>query len=351
MLLCVVNIPQTWLAQDRGGLKATDSKDTFGAPCISQLILTLSLSWRNSDKQEFTVYGWLGWMAKPLQSCVFARPKHRVCSLRCFGRFSYNCDIKLPTVMKSTSWFIPSGCVALAVLIRLTCHCSWPDNISTHCSSEVSPGQLLCGQFFLFSFCACHCDACNDATLITVCSWSHQELLLLSWFIFTWTINQGVRLTNEHNYRTGNYCIRWMCLCVCSCICYKVSTKILILLAKWGHFWSIRSFWVVPTILKVCLRVKTCLSPLRWTYVNICMCWYFDTQSDLFLMLTLQEQTGYLWTGINTDWGPWQSCNKLRWVNLGWRLLLDGWFRRLRRKVGSWRDTAVDSTFPLNDRL
>lgn len=46
-----------------------------------------------------------------------------------------------------------------------------------------------------------------------------------------------------------------VCACGCSCTCYISTTKIL-LRAKWEHFWEVRTFLVVLTISKDCLRVK-----------------------------------------------------------------------------------------------
>lgn len=53
-------------------------------------------------------------------------------------------------------------------------------------------------------FGSCHFHACNGKALITLCSWSHQNLQLLFWCIFNLTINQGVPLTNDCNYRKGH---------------------------------------------------------------------------------------------------------------------------------------------------
>lgn len=51
-------------------------------------------------------------------------------------------------------------------------------------------------------------------------------------------------------------CVSTVCVCVhvCSCTCYKLSPKVLILLAKRGHFWDVV---MVVTTLKDSLRVTT----------------------------------------------------------------------------------------------
>ena len=54
-----------------------------------------------------------------------------------------------------------------------------------------------------------------------------------------------------------------VCVCVCSCGCYILSTMILILLANGGHFWDGRTFWLVLTTLKDCLRVEGLVGTLQ----------------------------------------------------------------------------------------
>lgn len=46
-------------------------------------------------------------------------------------------------------------------------------------------------------------------------------------------------------------------LCVFSFTCCILSTKIHILLVKWGHFWEVKLFWIVLIISKDCLMVTT----------------------------------------------------------------------------------------------
>lgn len=46
----------------------------------------------------------------------------------------------------------------------------------------------------------------------------------------------------------------WIALCVCVFLLAELSTKILILLTKWGHFWEVRTFRLISVD---CLRVWT----------------------------------------------------------------------------------------------
>lgn len=56
-----------------------------------------------------------------------------------------------------------------------------------------------------------------------------------------------------------------MCICVCSSTCYMLSSKICIPLAKWGHLWEVRIFWLDFTALKHCLRLVLSLGlELGW---------------------------------------------------------------------------------------
>lgn len=55
-------------------------------------------------------------------------------------------------------------------------------------------------------------------------------------------------------------CVWYACVCACMrvgpCICYTWNSKILILLPKWGYFFKVVPFGLVPTTSNNCLRVK-----------------------------------------------------------------------------------------------
>lgn len=56
----------------------------------------------------------------------------------------------------------------------------------------------------------------------------------------------------------------WHSACVYFCTRYILITKICIWQAKWGHFWKVKTFWLLLTTSKAGLRVKTCF--LVWNY-------------------------------------------------------------------------------------
>lgn len=81
------------------------------------------------------------------------------------------------------------------------------------CTHSVNQRLGMQGLMFLLTMCcmarcisgSCHSLACNGAALITHCIQSYQDLQLLFRCIFNLTINQGVLLTNDCNYRKGHY--------------------------------------------------------------------------------------------------------------------------------------------------
>lgn len=93
------------------------------------------------------------------------------------------------------------------------------------CTHSVNQRLGMQGLMFLLTMSSmarcvsgsCHSHACNGAALITHCTQSYQDLQLLFRCIFNLTINQGVLLTNDCNYRKGHY---WhVCMCgVCECV-------------------------------------------------------------------------------------------------------------------------------------
>lgn len=49
--------------------------------------------------------------------------------------------------------------------------------------------------------------------------------------------------------------LSYVCVCVSPCTCYIPNTTIHILLAKWGRFTGVRTFWLVLTTSNYCLKV------------------------------------------------------------------------------------------------
>ncbi len=117
--------------------------------------------------------------------------------------------------------------------------CIWP---YLHHGLVSTQGQQHAGTQLVFSQ--------REQELLGLITGAHQDMNLEE-------MKRRGRLSCKQTQRCIDLIRLCVCVCVCSCTCTSLRTSANFYPTEWGHFWYMRRFSMVLTLLPGFLRVKT----------------------------------------------------------------------------------------------